>query len=156
MNESTRGATVEPVVKTVTVGTDQARTFELFTEHLAQWWPLATHSVGLTEAVGLRIGSEVGASIVETTADGREHVWGTVTHWEPPVEVAFTWHPGQTEERATLVAVRFREVPGGTEVELTHDGWRSRDDGAAARESYDVGWEPVLGAFAALASPPRA
>lgn len=144
------------LVKTVTVETDPARTFALFTAHLGRWWPLPTHSVGRADAVDVRIGAEVGASIVETTTDGTEHVWGRVTHWEPPVEVAFTWHPGQTEERATRVAVRFREVAEGTEVELTHSGWESRDDAVAARESYDSGWELVLGAFVELASRQRA
>ena len=37
--------------------------------------------------------------IVERSADGETAVWGTVTQWEPPVGVAFTWHPGQPSER---------------------------------------------------------
>ncbi len=155
MNESTQAAAVQPLVKTVTVGTGLAPTFELFTERIGEWWPLATHSVGGRDAVAVRIGREVGASVVETTADGREHVWGTVTHWEPPVVVAFTWHPGRQAAQATRVAVRFREVADGTEVELTHDGWQGRADGQAARHGYDSGWELVLGRLVELASRER-
>jgi hypothetical protein len=152
MNESTRATAVQPLVKRVVVGTDLVLTFQLFTERVGQWWPLVTHSVGGSDAVGVHIGSEVGAFVVETTADGQEHVWGTVTHWEPPVAVAFTWHPGRPEGQATRVEVRFREVADGTEVELTHDGWQSRDDGKAARRGYDSGWDLVLGRLVELAS----
>lgn len=31
--------------------------------------------------------------IVETRSGGRTDVWGTVTAWEPPRLVGFTWHP---------------------------------------------------------------
>jgi len=134
-----------PLVKTVTVGVGRSRAFELFTEHLAAWWPLGTHSVGRAEAVSVSMTTAVGGEIVETTSAGDRHVWGTVTAWEPDSLVGFTWHPGQDPAQGTHVTVRFHEVPAGTEVELTHVGWEARPDGAAARARYDAGWELVLG-----------
>jgi hypothetical protein len=38
-------------------------------------------------------------------------------------------------------------------VALTHSGWDRRADGAAARLSYDSGWEVVLGAYGSTAGP---
>ncbi len=100
-----------------------------------------------------RLRRGAGAAIVETLADGTTSVWGTVTHWEPPDRVAFTWHPGTAETEATRVEVTFTPSgPGATLVRLIHSGWERRPDGASARENYDSGWEPVVGCFAEAAA----
>jgi uncharacterized protein YndB with AHSA1/START domain len=101
---------VEPVRKSVTVPAAPRRAFELFTAHMHQWWPLPTHSVGAEHAVGIVFGAGAGAAIVETMADGTTAVWGTVTRWEPPHRVAFTWHPGAAEAEATRVEVTFTQA----------------------------------------------
>jgi uncharacterized protein YndB with AHSA1/START domain len=142
-----------PLRKTVVVPVAQTIAFELFTARIEQWWPLATHSVGLDSAVLVTFPSEVGGSIVETMQDGRTSVWGTVTSWDPPAGIAFTWHPGQPESSAGDIEVRFTpDSSGGTLVELTHSGWERRSDGAEARGGYDSGWDVVLGAYGATAS----
>ena len=144
---------VEPVRKTVTVPAAPQRAFELFTAHIQEWWPLRIHSVGTEHAVGIAFGEGTGAMIVETLADGTTSVWGTVTQWEPPHRVAFTWHPGTPEAEATLVEVTFTQGgPGSTVVRLVHSGWERRPDGASAREGYDSGWEPVIGRFVEVAA----
>lgn len=60
----------EPVRKSVTVPATPERAFELFTAHIRQWWPLATHSVGGEQAAGIVFGAGTGAEITETLADG--------------------------------------------------------------------------------------
>lgn len=144
---------VEPVRKSVTVPAAPPRAFELFTAHIQEWWPLATHSVGAEHAVGIAFGEGAGAAITETLAGGTTSVWGTITHWEPPHRVAFTWHPGRAEAEATRVEVTFTpDGPGSTVVRLVHSGWERRPDGAFARDGYDSGWEPVIGRFAEAAA----
>ena len=144
---------VEPVCKSVTVPAAPQRAFELFTAHIQEWWPLGTHSVGAGDAVGVAFGEGVGGAIIETLADGTTSVWGTVTHWEPPHRVAFTWHAGTAEAEATRIEVTFtQDGPGHTVVRLVHSGWERRPDGVSAREGYDSGWEPVIGSFAAAAA----
>ena len=143
----------EPVRKSVTVPAAPERAFELFTAHIHQWWPLASHSVGGEQAAGIVFGDGTGAEITETLADGSTSVWGTVTGWEPPHRVAFTWHAGTAAAEATSVEVTFTpDGPGATVVRLVHSGWEQRPDGAAARAGYDSGWEPVIGSFAAFAA----
>jgi uncharacterized protein YndB with AHSA1/START domain len=143
---------IEPVRKSVTVPAAPPRAFELFTAHMHEWWPLATHSVGIKDAVSVTFGAGVGAAIVETLADGSTCRWGTVTHWEPPYRVAFSWHAGTPEAEATRVDVTFTPAePGRTVVRLVHSGWDRRPDSASARENYDSGWDPILGSFAAAA-----
>ena len=143
----------EPVRKSVTVPATPQRAFDLFTAHMHEWWPLATHSVGEADAVSVTFGEGAGAEIVETLADGTTSVWGTVTHWEPPDRVAFTWHPGTAEAEATRVEVTFTQSgPGATLVRLIHSGWERRPDGVSARENYDSVWDPVVGCFAEAAA----
>jgi uncharacterized protein YndB with AHSA1/START domain len=150
---SERDGSLAPLRKTVVVPLEPSHAFELFTTHVEKWWPLATHSVGLDEAVLVRFPSQVGGSIVETMRDGSSSVWGTVAAWDPPTSLSFTWHPGQPESWAGDIVVRFiPDGAGGTVVELTHSGWERRSDGAAARLGYDSGWESVLGAYGASRS----
>lgn len=131
--------------KTVTVPAAPDRAFELFTRNIHEWWPLPTHSVGEDLAVGVVFGEGAGGLIVETLADGTMAVWGTVTRWEPPYRVTFTWHPGNPETEAGSVEVTFTATSsGGTVVDLVHSGWNRRPDGARARTNYDTGWDLVL------------
>jgi uncharacterized protein YndB with AHSA1/START domain len=139
------------VQKAVTVPRAPHDAFRLFVDDIARWWPLATHSVGREAATSVVFENGVGGRIVETYAGGRTAVWGTVTEWDPPTRVRFSWHPGTREEEATEVEVRFSAVAGGTEVELVHTGWDRRPDGPEARAGYEGGWEYVLGFFAAAA-----
>lgn len=134
----------------VPLAPDQA--FETFTSRIAAWWPLATHSVGLADAESVRFEGRLGGRIIESLADGTTSTWGTLTEWDPPHRVRFSWHPGSTEAHATEVEVRFSPRDGGTLVELTHTGWHRRPDGTDARSSYDTGWDLVLGRYIDLAS----
>jgi uncharacterized protein YndB with AHSA1/START domain len=144
---------IEPVRKSVTVPATPQRAFELFTAHIQEWWPLRTHSVGIEQAVGVAFGEGVGGAIIETLADGSTSVWGTITHWEPPHRVAFTWHAGTPQAEATRVEVTFtQDEPGSTVVRLVHSGWEHRPDGASVREGYESGWEPVISSFAQIAA----
>lgn len=146
---------IEPVRKSVTVPAAPQRAFELFTAHIHEWWPLSTHSVGLHDAVGIAFGTGLGDAIIETLADGSTSVWGTITGWDPPGRVAFTWHPGRAEADATLVEVTFTpDGPGRTVVRLVHSGWEQRADGAAARNGYASGWDPVIDSFVKTALAP--
>jgi len=144
---------VEPVRKTVTVPAAPPRAFELFTRHIHEWWPLATHSVGVEQAAGVTFGEGAGGQIVETLSDGTTSVWGTVTDWEPPHRVAFSWHAGTPVAEATRVEVTFTEdEPGRTVVLLVHSGWEHRPDAATARDGYNSGWDKVIGRFTELAA----
>jgi len=150
--EAASQTSLTPVVKRLTVPCTPQRAFEIFTDRMADWWPLPTHSVGGDHAVSVHIDGRAGGEIVETIDDGRTSVWGTVTVWEPPSRVAFTWHPGQSSQEATSVEVTFRPEGASTLVTLTHSGWADRADGRAARQAYETGWDGVLACFVATTS----
>jgi uncharacterized protein YndB with AHSA1/START domain len=120
--------------------------FRLFTAGINGWWPLASHSVCQKDAAACAVEGWVGGRFFERDLDGKEHVWGTVTAWEPPERLAFTWHPGRGPESAQSVEVRFSDADGGlTLVELTHTGWEKLGiQAAAVRERYETGWDFVF------------
>jgi uncharacterized protein YndB with AHSA1/START domain len=135
---------VGPVRKSVTISVGPPRAFELFTRDIGQWWPLATHSVGLERATGIEFGAAVGDQLVETLADGRKEIWGTVLRSEPPHRIAFSWHPGRPKGEVTHVEVTFTpDSAGGTIVELVHSGWERWEDGETQAANYREGWDPA-------------
>ena len=149
------GATMtqEPLVKTVEVPLDPGAAFELFTEGIARWWPLRTHSVGEDRAAAVVFESGVGGRIYETVDDGAEHEWGRVLEWDPPARVLYTWYPGRDETTAQKIEVTFIASGGGTQVQLVHTGWETLGDLAAAqRTNYDTGWDFTLGHYRSVAA----
>jgi uncharacterized protein YndB with AHSA1/START domain len=150
MNPSPNQIRLEPVRKSVEVGTSPQAAFRRFTEEIASWWPLETHSVGGTRAARVEFETRRGGRIYERTRDGGIHVWGTVIAYEPPDRLVFTWHPGREPQTAQEVELRFRPTDRGTRVEHEHRGWETLGDAAEKmRADYDGGWEFVLGRFMA-------
>ena len=149
----TKTSFIAPLVKTATVPCPPERAFDLFTRQISAWWPLSTHSVGLSAACRVDMDRRAGGHITETLPDGATTIWGTVTTWDPPSRVAFTWHPGRDPGDATEVQVVFEPAAESrTVVTLLHGGWSARSDGAAARSNYQVGWDLVLTGFRDAAS----
>ena len=149
MNDARQQVTLPPVVKTVTVALGIEAAFRRFTEGIATWWPMHSHSVGQEQTVSVVLERSTGGRLYERLADGAEHDWGRITAWEPPTLVAFTWHPGRDPSTAQRVEVRFTaQGDGGTVVQLTHRDWeRLGDDAERQRRDYDGGWERVLSLF---------
>jgi len=149
MTRSKEALVLPPVVKTVVVKSPPDQAFHRFTGEMAAWWPLRSHSLGQADAETVVMEGRVGGRIVERIRGGGEAVWGTLTAWDPPRLVAFTWHPGQDPATAQDVEVRFYPDAGGTRVQLTHSGFERL--GAMARKAqrgYSLGWKHVLGFYA--------
>jgi hypothetical protein len=140
---------IPPLRKQVVVAWDQERAFRRFTSEMASWWPLRSHSVGQADAESVTFEGRVGGRIVEHIRGGHESVWGTVTHWDPPRRVGFTWHPSRTPDTAGSIEVTFHPDASGTRVTLVHSGWEALGDlGRKARSGYSIGWAGVLAIYA--------
>ena len=134
---------LEPVRKSIEVAAPVAEAFRIWTDEMARWWPLATHSVGQANTISCAIEGRTGGWIYETTRAGDQHVWGTITRWDPPRGLTHTWHPGRTAADATTVELVFTAVGHDrTRLNLEHRGWPA--DAAARRADYDHGWATVL------------
>ncbi len=129
-----------PIRREVIVAADPDRAFAGFTDEMSAWWPLARLSVlGPASLVGFEDGR-----LVESTADGREAVWGEVLEWEPGRRLRLHWHPSLEPRLGTEVTVTFSPTEGGTLVTLEHAGWEILADPEGTRTGYGEGWPPVL------------
>jgi uncharacterized protein YciI/uncharacterized protein YndB with AHSA1/START domain len=132
-----------PIRREVLVDADADVAFSFFTERIGAWWPVAQLSVyGAEASVAFRDGV-----IVESAPGRPDTVWGTVTQWQPPSSLSFTWHPGADPARASQVSVTFTQHGQQTLVRLEHAGWETFTDPGAARAEYDHGWPEVLQSF---------
>lgn len=145
----TERTTIPPVEKSIVVPWDPEAAFERFTARIHEWWPLRTHAVEPDRARSCAIEPREGGRIYETLDDGSERPWGTVTVWEPPRRLAFTWHPGRDASTRQEVAIAFLPEEDGTRLELVHTGWeRLRERAEETRRQYSPGWDHVLGLYA--------
>ena len=133
-----------PIRREILVDADPATAFDVFTARLGQWWPLAELSVfGDGAAVSFS-----GGQIIESAADGRTAVWGTVTRWEPPDAVAFTWHPGQPAEEDTgdtWVALLHRPGSAAPVSGTPFDDPRFGEHVAFLRRMHEAGYLVAAG-----------
>ena len=133
----------EPIRMSATVPLSPADAFDLFTERLHTWWPLATHSVFQPDVETCVFEPRAGGRIVERSRGGEESIWGEVLAYDRPHRFVVTWHPGGGP--ATEVEVTFTPSDDGTYVELEHRGWEVFAEPEEARTDYTHGWPFVFG-----------
>ena len=138
----------DPIHKTVHVPLPPDKAFDLFTEDMASWWPLDSHSLSARDgkpAADVVVEPHEGGRILETHPDGRTDPWATVTAWEPGAKLALDWYVGRDPAEATQITVVFTADGPGTRVDLTHAGFEML--ASAATETmlgYRSGWDHVL------------
>src|SRR5215212_9536898 len=152
-----RSGEVEPVRKSVVVGTGVERAFALFTTKFDAIKPRDHNllSVPIAETV---FEPRVGGHIYDVGTDGSLCKWARVLAYEPPTRVVFSWDIGPTWQletdpaRTSEVEIRFiAEAADRTRVELEHRNLERHGDGwEAVREGVDsdAGWPLYLRGFA--------
>jgi uncharacterized protein YndB with AHSA1/START domain len=148
------------VRKVLNVEAPQSIAWQVFTERMGSWWPLAMYKIGKANAVDAVIEPRVGGRWYERGDDGSTCDWGRVLVWEPQSRLVLSWDitadwqydPGlQTE-----IEVRFTaEGSARTRVELEHrrlDRYGDRRD--EMRKIFDEtgDWGRLLAAFAQVAA----
>jgi uncharacterized protein YndB with AHSA1/START domain len=138
------------ISKRINVRKPPADAFRVFTEGVASWWPVHSHSIGevLVETVVLE--GKPGGRFYERQTDGTTANWGEVITWDPPHRVVIRWEVNPANP-ATEIEVRFTPDGTGTLIELEHRGWEGYGDRAArAFDEYNsvTGWNLVLGRYA--------
>jgi hypothetical protein len=152
--------TITDVRREVTVAGTPKRAFDLFTNHMAQWWP-AEHHLAESPVVAMTVEPRVGGRIYDSCEDGSESAWGQVTEWDPPAGFTFawmitgTWQLETDVEKASRVSVTFVAEGDRTRVALVHkDFWRMPDGGHGMAEAVGAaeGWGSGLQCFADYAA----
>ncbi len=136
----------ETIHKEVFVDASPETAFRVFTERIADWWPLAKYGCFLTDADRVDFEDRDGWRLTERATDGREADWGEVLEYEFASRLRMTWHPGQPEDATpTEIEVTFVADGDGTLVVLEHRGWEKLSGKERkVRTGYDEGWTEVL------------
>lgn len=144
---------VAPVVSTVSVKARPGRAFELFANHMVQWWN--TCNFGDNPPVAIVIEPRAGGRWYERDAEGRESEWGTVLSYEPPHRLLLGWGFDADfkydPNLLTEVELSFTaNAAGGTDVRLEHRNLeRFGADAAKVASRVGGGWQALMNSFAA-------
>ncbi len=142
----------DPIVRSIEVPCSQAQAFHVFVNEMHTWWPLGEFTVsamGGSPAKSIRVDAKRGGEIVEIGPDDTEHLWGTITSYDPHGYLSMSFHiprPGEVVEDRSLVEVRFTSLgTAKTRVELTQSNWEVF--GERARDlwgGYGGGWTLIF------------
>jgi uncharacterized protein YndB with AHSA1/START domain len=129
-----------PIVRSVEIGITPERLFPLLVEpaSLVRWWPDVAE-----------LEPRLGGRVRMTFRGGESVVTGTVTRFEPPKALGFTWV--RAESPGVTTQVDFTVVPVAEDrcrVEVVHSGWEAAPE---VRPMHDAGWAHFLGSLSALA-----
>ncbi|GAA4557443.1 SRPBCC domain-containing protein [Pseudonocardia xishanensis] len=144
-----------PIRRTVEVAADREKTFRVFVDRLAEWWPLDPFSRGGSARIAaVSVDRRVGGTVTEHWHDGTTHDWGTLLAWDPPAGLTMTWTITGTP---TEVELRFTEADGRTLVDLEHRGWDRLGPAELGEDcavpggytggAFTRGWATILDAF---------
>ena len=135
-----------PIHKSVTVPLSPDAAFTLFARDMARWWP-ASHSQSGKPAQ-IEVEPHPGGRITEIAPDGTRILWGRIIGWDTGKYLSFSWHPGEAEDKATVVAISFTPTKDGTRVDLTQGDPAILGELAdAVSTTYLRGWGLVLGCY---------
>ena len=140
---------LEPIVKTIEVPCGQKMAFDVFLSEMDSWWPTTKFSVSAHSkqaAKSLRVDPVLGGKIVEIGHDDTEHLWGTITAYDPHGAFSMDFHIGQEAASASQVAVQFSVVDAQrTRVQLTQTGWENAGEMAPMlHHGYTMGWAVIF------------
>lgn len=136
----------EPLRFSISVGCSAEHAFDVWTNQISLWWPLAEHSTGKAMSKTVVIEPQIGGRIYETTMDGIEYDWGEILTWSPPTGLSYLWHIGTDRSNATEVEVIFDgQADGSTLVNIEHRGWEHLGQDMIQRRSNNViGWNDLI------------
>jgi uncharacterized protein YndB with AHSA1/START domain len=118
------------VLVAVTVKTDPATAFTLFTRDVDMWWRRGPiFRFGRAGRLAFEQGPDgrhEGGRFVERYEDGGCHEVGRILAWEPGRRLMFSWRgTNYAPEETTEVEVRFLPSGDHTRVRVEHRGWQA-------------------------------
>jgi hypothetical protein len=131
-----------PIRLELTVPSDPARAFDVFTLGMGTWWdPAYTPDADSFTTIDV----EPGGLVMLVHGETRFPI-GEVTAWEPGVRYAQRFWLAMDPATPSELDVGFRAAESGTVVDFAHGGWT--DDNVRWREKFGD-WSHLLGRYAA-------
>jgi uncharacterized protein YndB with AHSA1/START domain len=128
------------VLVAVRVAASPERAFDLFTEHIGEWWlPNGLFQVTPRGPGRLAFEPGPGGRLLERLPDGDVFEIGRIRVWERPSRLVFGWRQASFElHQTTEVHVHFEPVGDETRVTVEHFGWDTIPQEHAARHGFPL------------------
>jgi uncharacterized protein YndB with AHSA1/START domain len=109
-------------------------------EMIRQWFRPMSFTMAEAD-VDARVGGEYRFAMTGAVeAEQNPVVAGRYTRVDPFDALAFTWTSCRNPDEQSLVTIELRDVEGGTEMKLTHEGFFTVE----SRDRHLVGWSSVV------------
>jgi uncharacterized protein YndB with AHSA1/START domain len=113
-----------------------------------QVWPVAAGRIHEWLGFALFEPHVGGRMLIDAQMDNRYIMYGNVSVWDAPRELAMTWSELDVSKRAlmawdTLVTLTLTPQDGGTLVTLRHSGFEHLPDAEQQYRNYKQGWESL-------------
>ena len=99
-------------------------------EHLAKWFPAPKTPIAQGEKLEMF-----------GTTSGDLLIWGDVIAAQKPDYLEYTFTAGPMGDAVSTVKWTLRDVPGGTQLSLEHDGLPQGADAFGLTLALDKGWD---------------
>lgn len=135
-----------------TVPLPPQQAFDVFVEQMDIWWPRQgvfpfSFAPKSTRPLHIRFDGKPGGRYYETFADGSEYRIGSISVWNPPVELAYCWRD-PTWAGSTDIRLCFASDGDRTRVTYTQDGFK-RAGVPGLIPYYQIGCQQTLSAYIA-------
>ena len=126
--------------------------FDAFVQQMDVWWPRRgvfpySFAPETTRPLHIRFEGKLGGRYYETFADESEYDIGTISAWNPPAALAYSWRD-PTWEGSTEIRLRFTPEGEATRVTYTQDGFASAGVPWLI-PYYQIGCQQTLSAYIA-------
>ncbi len=127
----------QTITKTLFFKAPPARVWAFLTkkDKLAQWFHPAR--------ADLAAGADY-ALLADGSPDAEPLCWGTVTHWQPPRRLVYSFTAKPFEGVLSTVTWQLEDALGGTRLTLTHEGVTGAK-ALALLMGLDKGWDEHFG-----------
>lgn len=137
----------QPVKKVLKLNCSIEHAFRVFTEKMHLWWP-ASHRMSREVRSSMVLESYEGGAFYSLDPDGGRKTFGSVTRWQPPKRLVFSWALGRSANLETEVDIRFSQSVDGTVVELEHREVSGKGDAwVETSPGFFAAWTVVMPAF---------
>jgi len=137
-------ATTGVITASISLAVPPQRVFTALTSgaEVMRWWGSRETYVLKTWSAELRVGGTW--TTHGQRADGQTFdLTGTILAYDPPWRLVKTWRPClDPQGTETTLTYQLSAIPGGTVLQVRHEGFTGRNDVAGATTS---GWTQVLG-----------
>jgi uncharacterized protein YndB with AHSA1/START domain len=136
MSETQDSTDAVVVRRVIPVAREKVFAAWLDAENMPQWM-CPGDVTGTTAEIDPRVGGRF-RIVMRHGRGGADH-WGEYLQIEPPSLLSFTWISANTDLLPSIVTIELFEMPGGTELVLTHRGLP-----AAKVDAHRKGWTDIV------------